>query len=317
LLVEGFASQFPGLGDIAQKLLVLKDWGIPGCAGAVLNTELHCRVISINGEPAWHDTMPAMGSQLWRISNEGANLTLHLAAPGLHFRVIGRDGTPALDGQTPQTLDIMPASRLDVLVTAATQGAITLMATGVPTGGPGHFSTSRPFGTIAVTPARATAGTAHVTLPREPDLRGVAVDRQRLIIFGENAAATIFTINGQSYSPANQPFRVPLGSTEAWTIRNDTQDFHVFHIHQLGFQVLEINGRPQAFTGYVDGVRVPETGEVKLLMPFTSKLILGHIMFHCHVLKHEDAGMMAELELFRPGGFKIGRTPTPPNHPPQ
>jgi suppressor of ftsI len=94
--------------------------------------------------------------------------------------------------------------------------------------------------------------------------------------------------------------RVPLGNIEEWTIRNDSDDLHVFHIHQIGFQVVEVNGKPVPFTGYVDNVLVPERGEVKLLMPFTSRLILGRFMFHCHVLRHEDNGMMANIEVYDP-----------------
>jgi hypothetical protein len=75
---------------------------------------------------------------------------------------------------------------------------------------------------------------------------------------------------------------------------------HVFHIHQIGFQVVEINGASVPFTGYVDTVRVPARGDVKLRMPFTDPIILGRFMFHCHVLKHEDGGMMANIQIYDP-----------------
>jgi FtsP/CotA-like multicopper oxidase with cupredoxin domain len=98
---------------------------------------------------------------------------------------------------------------------------------------------------------------------------------------------------------------VPLGSVEEWTVRNDTDDLHVFHIHQLGFQVVAVNGAAVPFEGRVDTVRVPERGTVTLRMAFTDKLIVGRFMFHCHVLKHEDKGMMGQIEVFdpRPQGF--------------
>ena len=94
--------------------------------------------------------------------------------------------------------------------------------------------------------------------------------------------------------------RVPLGNIEEWTIRNDSDDMHIFHIHQIGFQVVEINGKPVPFTGYVDTVLVPERGQVKLRMPFTDRVILGRFVFHCHVLRHEDLGMMANIEVYDP-----------------
>jgi suppressor of ftsI len=74
----------------------------------------------------------------------------------------------------------------------------------------------------------------------------------------------------------------------------------VFHIHQIHFQVTEINSVPQTFEGYVDDVRVPEHGEVKLILPFTEPQIVGTFMYHCHVANHEDGGMMANIEVYDP-----------------
>jgi FtsP/CotA-like multicopper oxidase with cupredoxin domain len=128
-------------------------------------------------------------------------------------------------------------------------------------------------------------------------------------VFGENKDATVYTINGRTFDPLRIDLKVPLGSVEEWTVVNDTPDFHEFHIHQLGFQLTEINHAQQAFAGFVDDVRVPEHGEVKLLIPFTDPVMVGHVMFHCHVLNHEDRGMMATLEIFRPGFLHICRVP--------
>jgi hypothetical protein len=64
--------------------------------------------------------------------------------------------------------------------------------------------------------------------------------------------------------------------------------------------VVEVNHVPVPFAGRIDTVRVPERGEVKLLLPFTDREIVGRFVFHCHVLKHEDKGMMAQIEVFDP-----------------
>jgi FtsP/CotA-like multicopper oxidase with cupredoxin domain len=76
-------------------------------------------------------------------------------------------------------------------------------------------------------------------------------------------------------------------------VRNDSADLHVCHIRQTGFQVTEVNNVPVAFTGRVGTVQVPERGEVKLRMAFTDRQMIGRFVFHCHVLGHEDKGMMA------------------------
>jgi FtsP/CotA-like multicopper oxidase with cupredoxin domain len=306
LLIDGFAAQFTGLGTAPQQLLVLKDWSQPGCQGALLKTQLHCRIVSINGQEHWTDTLAPGQPQLWRISNQGSDLILHLAAPGLSLRIVGRDGLPAFDAPIVDRIDIMPAARLDVLVVAAAAGHFPLSATGIPTGSGDAFSIKRELGSItAVAPGAAPP--VAILARNGGDLRGAKIDARRLIVFSENTSSTAFMINGRLFDPARTDFIIPLGSVEEWTVRNTTPDFHVFHIHQLGFQVIDINGKAQNFTGFVDGVRVPEHGEVKLLIPFTDPEIVGHIMFHCHVLLHEDHGMMARVEVVRPGLFRICR----------
>ena len=75
---------------------------------------------------------------------------------------------------------------------------------------------------------------------------------------------------------------------------------HVFHIHQVHFQVVAINGERQAYNGRNDTVRIPERGTVTVRIAFTDPRIVGRFLYHCHVLKHEDKGMMANIEVYDP-----------------
>ena len=309
LLVEGFPLDSPGLANVPEKLMVLKDWSQPGCSGEILKNAYHCRLVTINGKTDWRDQMPPDGRQLWRISNQGSNLTLHLTARGLHMRIVGRDGAPSNGNSETNVLDIMPGARLDVLAEAAAS-PISLVAEGVLTGTGDDLTVKRVLGHIVPTSAQIIEKSPlEIAFPPQQDLKSASITASRTIVFDENTAATEFTINGKVYDPARTDFRIPLGSVEEWTVRNATPDFHVFHMHQLGFEVTEINGVVQPFSGFVDEVRVPEKGEVKLLIPFTDPLMVGHIMFHCHVLLHEDHGMMASLEVYRPGAAPICRAP--------
>jgi suppressor of ftsI len=310
LLIDGFAAQFGGLAQVPQALLVLKDWADPACGGAMLQTALHCRIVSINGEAAWAGHMQPGGRALWRISNQGANLILHLKAPGLELIPIGQDGLPSTGAGITNSIDILPASRTDVLVRATRAGQFDIIASGVPTGTGAGFTILRVLGGVTVSGPPAPLP-APLTMPHLTDLRHVPVQAQRTIVFAQNQNATVYTVDGKTFDPARTDLRAAIGGVEEWTIRNTTTDFHEFHIHQLGFQLAEINHTPQSFTGFIDDVRVPENGEVKLLIPFTNPEIAGHIMFHCHVLKHEDLGMMATLELYQPGIFHICRFPGP------
>jgi FtsP/CotA-like multicopper oxidase with cupredoxin domain len=309
LLIEGFAAQIHGLEDVPQTLLVLKDWQHNDCTAPDLKHNLHCRLISINGAADWQDKLTPGQTQLWRVSNQGADLILHLAAPGLHLRIVGRDGMPATGGQDTDKFDIMPASRVDVLARSDTEGSFPLVAVGVPTSGPAGFSVKRNLGSVTVAGARVAAVQPELSFPHQLDMRAWQIDASRTIVFSENIAVNEYYVNGRKFDPLRTDVRAPLGNVEEWTIRNVTQDFHEFHIHQLSFQVTEINGARQDFTGYVDDVKIPEHGEVKVIIPFTDPNIVGHLMFHCHVLNHEDRGMMTMLEVYRPGVPHICRTP--------
>ena len=107
---------------------------------------------------------------------------------------------------------------------------------------------------------------------------------------------------------------VEPNSVEEWTILNFTHELHDFHIHQLHFRVLEsddkfIEGR------MLDTINVPVAlpdanwspddpvtpGKVRLLMRFHQN-ISGEFVFHCHILSHEDKGMMGLIRVIDPGG---------------
>ena len=115
------------------------------------------------------------------------------------------------------------------------------------------------------------------------------------MVFSEDAVTGLFFINHQTFDHERVDVRVPLGSIEEWTIRNSSDELHVFHIHQLGFQVVSVNGVDQPFSALQDTVNTPIHGEVKVRLAFTDPTIVGRFMFHCHILEHEDNDMMSPL----------------------
>jgi FtsP/CotA-like multicopper oxidase with cupredoxin domain len=86
------------------------------------------------------------------------------------------------------------------------------------------------------------------------------------------------------------------------TILNKDSQYRDFHIHQTRFLVTEVNRTPQISADYaIRSVFLPardgKAGEAKLIIPFTNPEIVGRFVFHCHVLKHEDKGMMMTVEV--------------------
>jgi FtsP/CotA-like multicopper oxidase with cupredoxin domain len=105
-----------------------------------------------------------------------------------------------------------------------------------------------------------------------------------------------FYINGKKYGPSDPPMTtVAVGSYRRWRVVNDTMEAHPFHIHQVHFLVYSQNGKPLVHPQWLDTVDVPVKGSVNLMMDFTDPIIRGVSLFHCHLLNHEDKGMMAKI----------------------
>ncbi|WP_442969871.1 multicopper oxidase domain-containing protein [Roseibium sp. Sym1] len=104
-----------------------------------------------------------------------------------------------------------------------------------------------------------------------------------------------FGINGKPFDLGRLDFTVPLGSTEIWSVSSDMLS-HPFHIHGTRFQVLSENGgrpRPE-YRGWKDTVLV--TGRCEIQVTFARPASPdAPYMYHCHVLEHEDAGMMGQF----------------------
>src|SRR5262249_41133615 len=88
-----------------------------------------------------------------------------------------------------------------------------------------------------------------------------------------------------------------LNTVEQWVIVNSTEELHVFHMHTYPMQVMSVNGVPTPFDGYQDEVDLPPHGYVVARFNFIG--YTGLTVFHCHILAHEDMGMMANLEVTR------------------
>jgi FtsP/CotA-like multicopper oxidase with cupredoxin domain len=99
---------------------------------------------------------------------------------------------------------------------------------------------------------------------------------------------------------------VRQGTVEDWIVENRAREAHVFHIHQLHFQLLERDGvkaeepmlRDTIDLPYWDG-KSAQYPSVKLRMDFRAPEIVGTFLFHCHILEHEDAGMMGSVEVVK------------------
>ena len=125
---------------------------------------------------------------------------------------------------------------------------------------------------------------------------------------GSNGPTEFFiTVDGQTpklFSMSDPPaITTTVGAVEDWTVENRTGETHAFHIHQIHFLFMAVNGVAQEDPQLRDTVIVPAwsgTGpypSVSLRMDFRDPEIAGTFVFHCHVLDHEDAGMMQKIQV--------------------
>ncbi|MFC5799855.1 multicopper oxidase domain-containing protein [Streptomyces formicae] len=127
------------------------------------------------------------------------------------------------------------------------------------------------------------------------DLAKEPVAGRKTIVFTENADGTLFYINGKQFDHNRVDFRVKLNTTEEWTIRNDSDEVHSYHVHTNDFQVMSVDGKPQVNRGFQDTVDVPPRGNIVIRSRFLD--YPGRTVLHCHILNHEDAGIMAVLQI--------------------
>lgn len=108
------------------------------------------------------------------------------------------------------------------------------------------------------------------------------------------------TINGKKYDPERIDFTQQQGVMEVWEIYNKPDDMggmiHPFHIHGTQFKIISRNGEapPENERGWKDSISIHPDETVKIAIQFNHK---GVYMFHCHILEHEDNGMMGQVKV--------------------
>jgi FtsP/CotA-like multicopper oxidase with cupredoxin domain len=271
--------------------------------------------------------------QFWRISNSAADtiVDLQLVYDGVPqtFQIVGLDGVPtgSQDGSAQGKLVaathvlVPPAGRVEFIMTgpAASVKKAVFQTLTINTGPDGDNDPQRPLFTI--TPdAGAPEPTLQIASVNGPapasrfaGLTTTPVDTNRLLYFSEDNPNQQFfiTVEGQMptlFSASNPPAIVTTqGSVEDWTIQNRSHENHEFHFHQIHFLLLERNGVPvpPEQQQFLDMVEVPynpnadptaNPPSVKVRMDFRGPDI-GDFVYHCHILNHEDHGMMAIIRV--------------------
>ncbi len=281
-------------------------------------------------------TMRPGERQLWRVLNASAITYLDLALLARRtarpLGIVAIDGTPIKFNGSPAApviwvnhIGVPPGARVEFIVEGPPPGAPALLVSRTVDTGPG--GENDPNRALASIVPAADAPEPHAQLATKPEplppaalpwVGNVTPVRVRKLYFSEklddpnnpsSAAAFYLTLDGQTPEPFDPTSEAPdivvkQGDVEDWIIENRSMELHDFHIHQLHFQLLDWSGIPVNEPFLRDTVNVPYYNghmlnypSVRLRMDFRDPNIIGTFVYHCHILEHEDGGMMGRIRV--------------------
>jgi FtsP/CotA-like multicopper oxidase with cupredoxin domain len=274
--------------------------------------------------------------QFWRVINASGitylNLQVLFDRTPQQLGLVAIDGVPLnQNGSLPsdfvdwQThLGVPPGARVEFIVKGPPAGVSAMLVTKtVDTGAGGENDPNRALATINVSQdapdfSRLAASPQPLPPSQTPWLGSVTPVRVRRLYFSEkllepnnpNSATEFYlTVDGQTPQQFDPNVGVPSivakqGTVEDWIIENRSNELHAFHIHQLHFMLLDYRGRPVNEPFLRDTVNVPyyngrdlEYPSVRLRMDFRDPNTIGDFLYHCHLLEHEDGGMMGLIRV--------------------
>jgi FtsP/CotA-like multicopper oxidase with cupredoxin domain len=338
IIVDGIERYAPEVRSLRQQVLVLRDAVLqehdPNAALLRQRVALNdscapkagtpTRLFTVNGVLRPAISIRPGEKQFWRIVNTSPDLYADLQIPGQSMKVIALDGMPVNfhdPARRPVLMDhvfVPPAGRVEAIVTgpAAAQHA-TLSTLCFNTGPDGDPNPSMVLADLVNTSA-STSDTPFIPAPGAPVFHPLSttklstLEHQKVdfvVTFTEDKLG--FYINGQKYAPQGPPMLVvPIGNYQHWRVVNQSHEAHPFHIHQVHFLTFASNGSSIQAPHWLDTVNLDPNESIDLLMDFTDPIIAGMSLFHCHLLKHEDKGMMAKI-LFVPPPAARSANPAP------
>jgi len=326
LVIEGMERYAPQVRRLRERVLVVRGRSIekdPHAAGLRQEVEIPSKgcggeaeaveeIFTVNGIIRPRIEIAPKEQQFWRIVNASPDRYLDLQLDGQTFEIVALDGMPLAyhepkgPARTTDHLLLAPAGRLEAIVTGPPPGSHHALRTlCVDTGPDGDPNPGMVLADL-VQPisdwsgANAKPKQMHAIDARPPLYKTLDVEPLKktapdfTVTFTEDKNG--FYINGRKFAPDASPMTsVRVGTYQHWRIFNASAELHPFHIHQVHFLAYAENGVPISHPAWLDTVNVPYRGSVDVILDFTDPVIKGMSVFHCHLLNHEDKGMMAKI----------------------
>ena len=266
--------------------------------------------ILVNGIERPNVTAEAGVVERWRIVNASASRYYRLALDDHRLHTIASDGGRLNAPVSVEDVLLAPGERVELLVTPSDAGTFALRTLRYDRGsvgmGGGMMGRDSLAGREVVLATLTVVGNDKpADLPSSlldaDDLALATPVASRVLELGMGMGGAMmgggmgemmsFTIDGRTFDADRTDIAVAIGTVEEWEIRNTSIMDHPFHLHVWPFLVAD----GPSGTGWKDTVNVPAGESVRILVPFTG--LIGRTVYHCHILDHEDLGMMGVIDV--------------------
>ena len=326
LVVEGMDKVRPEVAGLTERVFVIRQqylvpW-VPGPYQLTINYQLA-------GAPTFPNPIIQMKpneKQFWRVANSTIQdfmpLQVQFNGKPQKLQLIALDGYPLAKPRFEDTILVPPAGRAEFIVQAPPQdNEAIFISLGYSTGPTGNPDIQQELGKIRVSsdandgqPAKTAAPAPRIPMGsiKFADLSKQKPTKLRKLYFSEEFGGTngpiqfYITVDGQKQKvfEANEKpvITTHVGAVEDWMVENHALETHAFHMHQIHFLVTEVDGKPVKNQDLRDTIEVPfwegpghPYHSFKGRFDFRDPTIAGTFVFHCHILLHEDLGMMHKI----------------------
>lgn len=239
--------------------------------------------------------MNAGQMERWRFINSSSARYFLLHMEGKEFKIIGTDGGLLEHPRTVSEVLITPGERMDIVAGPFNEGE-TFAIESLPYNRMTFLKAKHEkFATVKVGEAKDSVAFIPDTLRKIEPLapQDAAITRKVKLSVGASLKKGLtFLVNNNVH--VNDKV-VKVGELQVWEINNARLMDHPFHLHGFFFQVIEENGKVPSFKAWKDTYNIKPRTKVKIAWIPDNRP--GMWMYHCHIIEHHAAGMMANFEV--------------------
>ena len=328
IVVRGELDEIPEIKTAKEEFLVIKDFSIDSSGELITPNHMmqmmgrEGSLLTVNGDLNPTFSVTAGGLLRWRIGNASTSRFYRLALEDHPFYLIATDGGSISEPVELSQILLSPGERVEVLIRGNREpGEYRLLNLPYDRGGMGMMGRGRGMmgrgrgggmmgrwrnrdndsGSTEVLATLTYNGEVESqplpqTLIPVENLPEPQTTRRYTMNHGMSPGmGMVFLINGKAFDPQRIDTQVQLNTVEDWEITNTGVMDHPFHLHTNQFQIISRNGQPEPFTAWKDTVLVRVGETVSIRIPFRD--FTGKTVYHCHILDHEDLGMMGAIAI--------------------